>query len=139
MLYSSQAGCSKRGGRDENADVASRSVFCSYPLGLRDFSGCGTIVDVGGGHGGLIASILKKHANFKGVVYDSPQVVAGAPALFEEHGVVERATAVGGDFFKSVPADGDTYVMKHIIHDWYDDKCTTLLKHCHGVSHSILA
>ncbi len=101
----------KRGGRDENGDVASRSVLCSYPLGLRDFSGCGTIVDVGGGHGGLIASILKKHANLKGVVYDSPQVVAGAPALFEEHGVVQRATAVGGDFFKSVPADGDTYVM----------------------------
>jgi hypothetical protein len=98
-----------------------------------DFSDCGTIVDVGGGHGGLIASILKKHANLKGVVYDSPQVVAGAPALFEERGVAERATAVGGDFFKSVPAAGDTYVMKHIIHDWYDDKCTTLLKHCHGV------
>ena len=47
--------------------------------------------------------------------------------------MAERATPVGGDFFKSVPAGGDTYVMKHIIHDWYDDKCTTLLKHCHGV------
>jgi SAM-dependent methyltransferase len=98
-----------------------------------DFSGCGTIVDVGGGHGGLIAAILKKHANLDGVVYDSPQVVADAPALFEEHGVAERASVVGGDFFKSVPAGGDTYVMKHIIHDWDDNKCTTLLKHCHGV------
>ena len=53
----------------ELTNLVERAVLEAY-----DFSGCGTIVDVGGGHGGLIASILKKHANLKGVVYDSPQV-----------------------------------------------------------------
>jgi SAM-dependent methyltransferase len=98
-----------------------------------DFSQCGTIVDVGGGHGGLIASILKKHTNLKGIVYDSPDVVAGAPEHFADAGVADRASAIGGDFFASVPAGGDTYIMKHIIHDWYDDLCTTILRHCHAV------
>ncbi len=116
------------GSMSEMTNLVEPAVLEAY-----DSSCCGTIVDVGGGHGGLIASILKKHANLRGVVYDSPQVVAGASALFKKLGVEERAMAVGGDFFKSVPVGGDTYLMKHIIHDWYDDKCTTLLKHCYGV------
>lgn len=96
-----------------------------------DFSGCGTIVDVGGGHGTQLAGILQKHRSLRGIVFDAPNVVAGAPAKLAEFGVADRCTTASGDFFKSVCPGGDTYMMKHIIHDWDDDRCRTILRHCH--------
>jgi SAM-dependent methyltransferase len=97
---------------------------------LYDFSGFGTIVDVGGGHGGLITSILKSNPQVKGVLFDAPQVIDGARPKLEEAGVADRCETVAGDFFKSVPAGGDAYVMKWIIHDWDDEKAITILKNC---------
>lgn len=96
-----------------------------------DFTGCGTIVDVGGGHGTLLAGILQKHPHLRGIVFDSPNVVAGAPAKLAEFGVADRSTTASGDFFQSVYAGGDTYLMKHIIHDWDDDRCRAILRNCH--------
>ncbi|HEV7301922.1 MAG TPA: methyltransferase [Tepidisphaeraceae bacterium] len=98
-----------------------------------DFSACGTIVDVGGGHGSFLAGILKKWPSLRGIVYDSPQVVAGAAPLLASAGLTDRCTTAAGDFFQSVPAGGNTYVMKHIIHDWYDDRCQAILGHCRKV------
>ena len=98
-----------------------------------DFSGITKLVDVGGGHGLLIASILSKYPLMRGVVYDDPKVVEGAREVLEAHGVAERAELIGGDFFASVPAGGDAYILKHIIHDWNDDECATILGHCHKV------
>lgn len=95
-----------------------------------DFSRFGTIVDVGGGHGQLLCAILQKYAGPRGVVFDSPHVVEGAPAVVREFGLADRCRAEGGDFFRSVPAGGDAYLMKHIIHDWPDDKATTILRNC---------
>jgi hypothetical protein len=94
-----------------------------------DFSPFGTIVDVGGGHGHLLCTILKKHPGPKGVVFDAPHVAEGATARIAEAGLAGRCRAEGGDFFKAVPA-GDAYGMKHIIHDWPDDKATTILRNC---------
>ncbi|HYO92848.1 MAG TPA: methyltransferase [Pyrinomonadaceae bacterium] len=95
-----------------------------------DFSGFAKIVDVGGGHGGLLTSILKKSPQSKGVILDSPQVVAGAKARIEAEGLTERCEAVGGNFFESVPEGGDAYIMKHIIHDWDDKEAIAILKNC---------
>jgi len=69
----------------------------------------------------------------RGVVYDDPKVVEGAREVLEAHGVAERAELIGGDFFASVPEGGDAYILKHIIHDWNDDECATILGHCHRV------
>ena len=99
-------------------------------LSLYDFSNFGTVVDVGGGHGGLITSILKRNPKVKGVLFDAPQVIEGARPKLEAAGLAERCETVAGDFFKSVPAGGDAYVMKWIIHDWDDEKSITILRNC---------
>jgi hypothetical protein len=98
-----------------------------------DFSGISKLVDVGGGHGLLIASILSKYPSMTGVVYDDPKVVEGAKEVLRAHGVSERGAPIGGNFFAAVPAGGDAYILKHIIHDWSDDECVTILSHCHKV------
>ncbi len=98
--------------------------------GNYDFTGINKLVDVGGGHGQLLAAILKQYPAMHGVLYDAPPVVAAAPAVMAAHGVADRCEIVGGDFFASAPAGGDTYILKHIIHDWSDDECVTILGHC---------
>lgn len=98
-----------------------------------DFSGCGTIVDVGGCFGSLLIAVLQKYPTLRGVVFDAPSVVEGAKPKIAEAGLSNRCATASGDFFKAVPAGGDTYMMKHIIHDWTDDQCVTILKNCHTV------
>jgi len=95
-----------------------------------DFSGFKTLVDVGGGHGGLITEILKSNPKLKGVLFDADEVIQGARPKLEAAGVAERCETVAGDFFKSVPAGGDAYIMKWIIHDWNDEKAITILRNC---------
>jgi hypothetical protein len=94
-----------------------------------NFEGIRSIVDIGGGHGLLLATILKKNPNLRGTLYEVPHVLEGA-----KNGplkpVMERCTLVSGDMFSSVPAGADAYIMKHIIHDWPDDLCIQLLKAC---------
>lgn len=97
-------------------------------MSLYDFSKFKTVVDIGGGHGGLITTILKANPEAKGILFDSPQVVGGAQPKLEQAGVADRCEVVSGDFFAAVPAGGDAYVMKWIIHDWEDEKALTILK-----------
>jgi hypothetical protein len=85
-----------------------------------DFSQFESIVDVGGGHGHLLNTILAAAPDAVGAVYDLPGVVDSALPL-------DRIQFVGGDFFTGVPAGGDCYVMKHILHDWSDAQCVTIL------------
>jgi 16S rRNA G1207 methylase RsmC len=105
--------------------AANEAIMSAY-----DFSSFNKIVDVGGGHGGLITSILKQNPQAKGVLYDAGIVVSGAEPRLEAAGVADRCEAVAGDFFKEVPAGGDAYVMKWIIHDWEDEKAIRILKNC---------
>jgi hypothetical protein len=97
-----------------------------------DFSDIGTLVDVAGGHGFVLTSILKRNPKMKGILIDLPHVVKGAPPRIEEMGLTNRCEVMSGDFFKSVPSGGDAYIMKHIIHDWDDDRATAILKNCHA-------
>jgi hypothetical protein len=93
------------------------------------FSGIHSLVDVGGGHGLLLATILARNPHLKGTLYEVPHVVEGA-----RNGplkpVMDRCTLASGDMFSSVPAGADAYIMKHIIHDWPDDVCIKILKAC---------
>jgi C-methyltransferase len=92
-----------------------------------DFSDHRTIVDVGGGHGRLLAGILAAAPAARGVLFDLPHVVAGAGPLLSRHDVTDRVTVVPGSFFECVPEGGDLYVLKNIIHDWPDDKARQIL------------
>lgn len=94
---------------------------------LYDFSGFNKLVDVGGGHGGLITGILKKNPNLKGVLFDAPEVIEKARPKIEAAGLADRCETVSGDFFQTVPEGGDAYIMKWIIHDWEDEKSNTIL------------
>jgi C-methyltransferase len=92
-----------------------------------DFGAYPTIVDVGGGHGPLLAAILAGAPASRGVLYDLPRVVASAPSVFHEHGVADRVRIAEGSFFDSVPTGGDAYILKNIIHDWPDEKAVQIL------------
>ena len=95
-----------------------------------DFSTFGTIVDVGGATGNMLAAILSRHAAPHGVLFDLPHVVTAAPALLHAHGVDARVTITSGSFFDGVPAGRDAYLLSHVIHDWNEAQCLTILGHC---------
>jgi len=95
-----------------------------------DFSGLGTIVDVGGATGNLLAAVLAKTPGARGILFDLPHVVRDAPALLQARGLAGRVTIEAGSFFERVPAGGDAYLLSHIIHDWSEAQCLTILGHC---------
>ncbi len=96
------------------------------------FSGFRTLVDVGGGHGSLLATILKANPKLKGVLFDQPSVIARAAK--DQHvtakGIAERCTLESGSFFEAVPRGSDAYIMKYILHDWNDEECVKILANC---------
>ncbi|HEX5109142.1 MAG TPA: methyltransferase [Vicinamibacterales bacterium] len=96
-----------------------------------DFSGIGVLVDVAGGHGHVLTSVLQKYPSMRGVLFDIAHVIAGAQPLIDAAGVADRVRTESGDFFREVPAGGDAYIMKHIIHDWDDDRSLTILRNIH--------
>ena len=98
-----------------------------------DFSGIKTLVDVGGATGNMLAAVLSAHSGLRGVLFDRPHVVRDAPALLKARGVEARVTIEPGDFFERVPQGGDAYLLSHIIHDWNEDQCLTILGHCRNV------
>lgn len=95
-----------------------------------DFSGMGTIADVGGATGNMITTILAKNPEMKGLIYDLPHNQADATALVGSRGMSERVKFEAGNFFESVPAGYDAYLMSHIIHDWSEEQCLTILTNC---------
>lgn len=95
-----------------------------------DFSRFGTIVDVGGSTGALLAAILRAQPAVRGILFDLPHVVAGAEPVLAEAGVTDRCSVVGGSFFDAVPAGGDAYLLKYIVHDWDDERAASILRRC---------
>ena len=95
-----------------------------------DFSSCGLIVDVGGASGNLLGHVIKSHSHAKGVLYDLPQAMTDAPARLQALGVADRVTIQPGSVFDSVPPGADAYLLSHVIHDWNEEKCLTILRNC---------
>ena len=92
-----------------------------------NFSAFPTVVDVGGGHGTLLAAILHSNPDARGILLDLPHVVAEAERFLMAAGVTDRCSRISGDFFQAVAAGGDAYVLAHIIHDWDDERCIKIL------------
>jgi DNA-binding transcriptional ArsR family regulator len=99
-------------------------------LAAYDFGRFARLVDVGGGNGALLAALLTAHPHLRGVLVDQPHVVRGAEPVLRAAGVLDRCEIVGGSFFESVPAGGDAYVLKSIVHDWEDEECVAILRTC---------
>lgn len=100
-------------------------VVAAYP-----FHRFGTVVDVGGGHGALLAAVLTANPSVRGVLFDLPDVVAGAGPTLTGAGLGDRCECVGGDFFVTVPPGGDAYLLSNIVHDWDDDRAAKILTNC---------
>lgn len=95
-----------------------------------DFERFGTVVDVGGGHGALLAALLTAYPAMQGVLFDQPHVLALAHDLLGATGVADRCRVIDGSFFESVPEGGDAYLLKSILHDWEDAEAVAILEVC---------
>ena len=98
-------------------------------LDAYDFSVFGSVVDVGGGHGRMLAAIVERYPGVEGILFDLPPVADRARAVLSESDASGRCRAVGGDFFRSVPS-ADAYVLRHILHDWDDAEAVAILRIC---------
>ncbi|MCV7287952.1 hydroxyneurosporene methyltransferase [Mycolicibacterium wolinskyi] len=105
------------------SELAIAPVVAAY-----DFGRFATIADVGGGHGRLLSAILEATPSARGLLYDLPQVVEGAPELLGRCGTAERVQVLPGSFFERVPEGADAYILKNIIHDWPDEQALTILR-----------
>jgi hypothetical protein len=95
-----------------------------------DFSGSGTVIDVGGGSGNLLATILAANPSVRGVLFERPQVVPEAERNLKAAGVANRCELVAGDFLETVTAGGDVYIVSHCIHNWDEQSCVRILANC---------
>ena len=93
-----------------------------------DFYNARVVMDVGGGHGALLALLLDQYPPLRGVLFDRESVVAGARQTFAEFGVADRVQVVGGDFFASVPHGADIALLCAVIHDWDDEHAASILR-----------
>jgi hypothetical protein len=93
-----------------------------------DFSRYGTVVDVGGGRGALLAAVLAAQPRAHGILFDLPHVVAGAGPFAPD--VQPRVRVESGSFFEEVPPGGDAYMLRAILHDWPDERCAQILEVC---------
>lgn len=109
----------------ELSSGAAPAVVAAY-----DFSGIDTLADIAGGHGFLLSQILRATPNVKGILFDMDHVIAGSGEMLQSQGVADRVTTASGDFFKEVPA-ADAYIMKHIIHDWDDERSIKIMQSIH--------
>jgi len=107
---------------NSNTSLAIEALLKAY-----DFSQFGILVEVAGGYGRLLAAVLAQAPELKGILFDQPYVIENAGDHLKDSEVVSRIELQSGDFFVSVPHGGDAYLMKHIIHDWDDERARLIL------------
>ena len=100
-------------------------------LDAYDFSVIGSVADIGGGNGSQMTEILTKHTKMKGILFDLPHVIERAKEKIHASGLLDRCKLVPGSFFEAVPEGAGAYILRHIIHDWDEEKCLTILRNCH--------
>lgn len=123
---------------DENSELfydAMDSFFYGNPapmLGVYDFSGMNVVADIGCGSGNQLSAILAAHPGMRGILFDRPDTIGRIGAQLSPE-IRERVDLVGGDFFKAVPAGADLYILRHIIHNWDDEKSAQILRNVASV------
>lgn len=112
-------------------------------LDAYDFTGVTRLADIGGGHGDVIVGFLERDASRTGVIFDIPNVAAGVRQRLDAAGLSNRCDVVAGDFFREIPVRADAYFMRHILHDWNDEECRTILRNiaaqCEGGDRVLIA
>ncbi len=103
------------------------AVVASY-----DFSSIRHLIDVAGGEGSLLTTILKANPQMEGVLFDLPEVIERVKPRIAQEAIADRCQLVAGGFFESVPAGADVYLLKHILHDWDDERSVAILKNCYN-------
>ncbi len=109
----------------ELSTVEDEAVATAY-----DFTTARTVVDIGGGSGTFLCTILYANPTTTGVLFDQPAVAEAARTTIDTAGLADRCTATAGDFFHRIVPGGDVYLLKSVIHDWPDDQATTILTNC---------
>jgi hypothetical protein len=97
-------------------------------LNAYDFTGIATLADIGGGNGSLLCETLQKYPQMRGILFDLPGAIERAKSTLKSKGLEDRCKTISGDFFQSVPGGADAYLLRHIIHDWDDEKATAILR-----------
>jgi hypothetical protein len=105
--------------------MASASIVSAY-----DFSGIGTLVDVGGGNGTMLCAILESNPRLHGIVFDLPHVETAATDYIANRQLQDRCAFSGGSFFDSPPPSGDAYLLQRVLHDWDDEHSVKILRAC---------
>lgn len=108
------------------ARLIAEAVVAGY-----DFAGVRRVVDIGGSHGRLLSAILQANPTISGVLFDRPAVIERAEESIRGTELAGRAELVAGDFFESLPAGGDLYILSRILMDYDDERCVRLLQNCH--------
>jgi hypothetical protein len=109
--------------------AASTNAVAAAVLDAYDFADVALVVDVGGGLGQLLCPILQRHQHVRGILFDRPEAAADAAAYLSAADITGRCSVSTGDFFESVPAGGEVYLLKHVLHDWDDEHAVRIL-HC---------
>jgi precorrin-6B methylase 2 len=116
--------------------MMARTLPATRELAASDLArGGSTMVDVGGGIGTVTAALLAAHADLRAVLYERPTVLPLARDHLTAQGVADRCDVVAGDFFASVPDGADLYLLKNVLHDGDDGRCTTILRACRATMH----
>jgi hypothetical protein len=101
-----------------------------------DFGGIGTLADIGGGNGQVLLAVLARYPQLRGLLLDLPAVAERTRANVKAAGLEGRCTVVGENFFESVPSGADAYLLRHILHDWEDDRAGAILRNCRKAMHA---
>jgi hypothetical protein len=107
------------------APLTAAAVASAY-----DFSAFGTLADVGGGNGALLIGILQANPGLRGIVFDLPHAAEKARRKVADAGLADRCAVQAGSFFDGVPPGADAYLLKHVIHDWDDERASAILRAC---------
>ncbi|MDX1947238.1 MAG: methyltransferase [Pirellulaceae bacterium] len=103
-------------------------------LAAYDFAGIRILADLGGGNGSVLSAVLLQHPHLRGILFDLPHVVERARPALDAAGLAERCQTVGGSFFETAPAGADAYFLRHILHDWDDERAHRILRIIHAAA-----
>jgi hypothetical protein len=102
-------------------------------LDAYDFSSTRVLADIGGGNGSVIAATLQRYPKLKGILFELEHVIGRTRESLKAYGIEDRCSLIEGNFFESLPSGADTYLFRHIIHDWSDEQSVLILKNCRKV------